>query len=261
MKATLSVERIVSKINPEKHGINVEIVPRTGSTNLDLLAKVPSLTTPTLLLAIEQTAGRGRNGHTWYASPGSSLTFSLAWKFSRPAYEIAGIPLVSGIAIATTLRQYDVPVLLKWPNDILKEHKKLAGILVELPHKAFKNWAVIGVGINLILPRELEDRISQPAADMPWLAQMDHNLLMAKIIEQLSEHLSILDQSGFDSFVPRWNTLHAFQGQDVVIVQSDRIHWQGKVTGIDRLGRLLLETGQGQVAVTAGDVSLRLKKE
>src|SRR5690606_28510555 len=101
-----------------------------------------------------QTAGRGRAGRPWYAAPGRSLTFSLAWKFQRPVHALVGLPLAVGVALAEALAMYNIEVGLKWPNDVLHEGRKLAGILIESasvdsPQPA--SWAVIGIGINMRL--------------------------------------------------------------------------------------------------------------
>jgi BirA family biotin operon repressor/biotin-[acetyl-CoA-carboxylase] ligase len=142
----------------------VEVVAETGSTNADLLARAPRLTRNTALIALRQSAGRGRAGRSWLSGD-DSLTFSLAWKFERPLHALAGLPLAVGVALAETLGRLDVPVQLKWPNDLLKDGAKLAGVLIETQQApAGSLWAVVGVGINLLLPDELEQRIERPAA-------------------------------------------------------------------------------------------------
>lgn len=261
MNPALSAKQIAAQMKAQD--VAVEIIQQTVSTNQDLLNRIRAgqLMGNTLLLAIEQTGGRGRNGRRWYAEPGNSLTFSLAWRFSRPVSMICGIPLTVGIAVVQVLAQCGVKVQLKWPNDILKNGEKVAGILTETADNRHDHWAVIGIGINLHLSDAMEKTIGQPAADMPWLAQMDKNWLMALLTDSLAYHLAFLDEKGFDSLATVWNNLHAHHLKSVTIVQGTKKLMSGRALGIDQEGRLLIQTGKDIEAVISGDVSLRTEQE
>jgi BirA family biotin operon repressor/biotin-[acetyl-CoA-carboxylase] ligase len=237
---------------------DIEVVPETGSTNADLLARAAHLTRNTVLIAERQTAGRGRAGRSWLSADGGSLTFSLAWKFQCPLHALAGLPLAVGVALAETLGSLSVNVQLKWPNDLLKDGAKLAGVLIETqgaPGGAV--WAVIGIGLNLHLPDELEARIDRPAASAPWLAAMDRDALMAALLTNLAASLEQFGQSGFKAFSARWNRLHAYQGSAVQIVDRGVTIDEGIAAGVDDSGALLLDRAAGRIAIVAGDVSLR----
>jgi BirA family transcriptional regulator, biotin operon repressor / biotin---[acetyl-CoA-carboxylase] ligase len=239
-------------------GVRVEVVSETGSTNADLLARAPGLDAPTLLVAEHQTAGRGRAGRSWLSEPGQSLTFSLAWRIDGGLARLAGLPLAVGTALAETLGRLGQPVALKWPNDVLKDGDKLAGILVETtaaPDGA--TWAVIGIGLNLAMPEELEARIGRTVAAMPWLARMDRDALMAALLAGLAGALRAFERAGFAAFSARWNALHAYRGEPVVILDGGAVLHEGLAAGVDDTGRLLLDTAAGRVAIVAGDVSLR----
>jgi BirA family biotin operon repressor/biotin-[acetyl-CoA-carboxylase] ligase len=241
-------------------GVAVEVVAETGSTNADLLARAPRLTAPVLLVAEHQTAGRGRAGRSWLSEPGHSLTFSLAWRFAGGLRGLAGLPLAIGVALAETLGQLGQSVQLKWPNDVLKDGDKLAGILVETQVAADgAAWTVVGIGVNLVMPDALEDRIGRSAAAMPWLARMDRDELMATLLDGLAEALALFEHAGFAAFVARWNTLHAWQGRPVVLLDRGEVRHEGLAAGVDDTGRLLLDTAAGRVTIVAGDVSLRTK--
>ncbi len=241
-------------------GVAVEVVAETGSTNADLLARAPLLPAPVLLVAEHQTAGRGRAGRSWLSSPGHSLTFSLAWKFSGGLHKLTGLPLAVGTALAETLGRLGQPVQLKWPNDVLKDGDKLAGILVETaPAADGAVWAIIGIGLNLAMPDELEERIGRSVAAVPWLARMDRDTLLAAILDGLAEALHLFGQAGFGAFSARWNLLHGWQGQLVTILDRGELLQEGLAAGVDDAGRLLLDTEDGRVAIVAGDVSLRIK--
>jgi BirA family biotin operon repressor/biotin-[acetyl-CoA-carboxylase] ligase len=242
--------------------VDIEVVAETGSTNADLMARAAQLARPTLLVAEHQSAGRGRAGRSWLSAPGESLTFSLAWKFAGSPQRLLGLPLAVGVALAETLAAQGVPVQLKWPNDVLKDGAKLAGILIETQH-AFDGgtWTVIGIGLNLAMPDELESRIGRAVAAAPWLARMDRDKLMATLLDSLAAAMEQFDGAGFSAFRARWDALHAWRGQNVAIIDNGAMLRQGVAVGVDDSGRLLLDTDDGRVAVLAGDVSLRLKED
>ena len=240
-------------------GVAVEVVPETGSTNADLLARAATLDAPLLLIAEHQTAGRGRAGRSWLSAPGHSLTFSLAWRFEGGLQALTGLPLAVGTALAETLGRLGQPVQLKWPNDLLKDGDKLAGILVETQPAAGGTWAIVGIGLNLAMPDELEEKIGRPVAAVPWLARMDRDALMAAVLDGLAQALREFAARGFAAFSARWNLLHGWQGQLVTILDRGEILHEGLAAGVDDAGRLLLDTEGGRIAIVAGDVSLRIK--
>lgn len=238
----------------------IEVVEQTGSTNSDLLQRVCGLTEPVLLIAENQTGGRGRAGRAWHSAPGASLTFSLAWPFGRALHELAGLTLATSMALVRALSAFGVRTELKWPNDVLKEGHKLAGVLIETAANADRVWAVIGVGLNLALPDELEERIGQQVADARWLAQLDRNTLMAGLLDHLVSMLRLFDAQGFEPLRAEWNSLHAHAGRPVVVVDRGRVVHDGWAVGVDAHGRLLLDTVSGRIAIASGDVSLRAKE-
>jgi BirA family biotin operon repressor/biotin-[acetyl-CoA-carboxylase] ligase len=270
MTPVFSTQHIAALCSPAARHVGLSVVAETGSTNADLLARLPTLDAPALLIAEQQTAGRGRAGRTWHSAAGAGLTFSLAWRFRRPIQEMVGLPLAVGVAIAEALAAQSVLVQLKWPNDILRNGKKLGGILIatsnaeplrngttQTAQTPQANWAVIGIGLNLAMTDQLEAQIGHPVADAPWLAQMDRNILLAAFLNHLVDAMHAFEQDGLTTFIPRWHRFHAHAGRNVKILDQGRTSHQGRALGIDTLGRLLLETAQGPVAVLAGDVSLR----
>lgn len=240
----------------------VEVVAQTGSTNADLMARLPQLTRPLLLVAEHQTAGRGRAGRSWHSVPGGMLTFSLAWRFHQAAHTLMGLPLAVGVALAEALQGLDLPVQLKWPNDILRDGKKLAGVLIESGAAVDGgSWIVAGVGLNLQVSPELEASIGREVADAPWLARMDRNELLARLLNSLARALDQFEREGFVAFLARWNALHAYAQQPVQILEGSVVLQRGIALGVDLNGCLVLQTEHGQTTVFAGDVSLRPQEE
>lgn len=257
MTNTLSATGIAALCRPVARQITIRVVDETGSTNADLLAELDTLGAPTLLIARAQTAGRGRAGRAWHSVPDQSLTFSLAWKFDAAMHALLGLPLAVGVALAEALAMFNVATRLKWPNDLLYEGRKLAGILIESAADGNASWAVIGIGLNMTLSDGLAARIGQPAAGIPWLTELDRNMLMATALNALAQAMTEFGQHGLSVFVPRWNALHAHAGQPVSILDHGRIVHEGIALGVDDIGRFLLDTAGGRIAVMAGDVSLR----
>lgn len=254
----MNADRIASL---SRAGVAVEVVPETGSTNADLLARATQLLEPLLLIAEHQTAGRGRAGRSWLSSSENSLTFSLAWKFDGGLQQLSGLPLAIGVALGDALARLGVQIQLKWPNDVLKDGAKLAGILIETQSTSGGGtWAVIGIGLNLVMPDEVEALLGRSAAGAPWLARMDRDVLMAALLDALAEALRLFAHQGFGAFSARWNLRHAWQGQAVVILDNGQVLQEGLAAGVDDTGRLLLDTAEGRTTVLAGDVSLRLSE-
>jgi len=256
MTSLPSPQQLSAQATGAARQVTIEIVAETGSTNADLLARTASLTAPVLLVAGTQTAGRGRAGRAWHSAAGASLTFSLAWKFKRTLPQLVGLPLAVGVAIAEALRDYGVEVRLKWPNDVLLDGRKLAGILIEAAVAPDGVWAVIGIGINLALPQALAERMDNPAAALPPLPVTQTELLAA-LLNSLAPVLSEFDVAGIAPFIERWNALHAWRGEPVVVLDQGQARQRGIAIGVDDAGRLLLDTAAGQVALLSGDVSLR----
>lgn len=259
-----TVNRLAGLCGPAAQHIALEIVDQTGSTNADLLARAAQreLLRPTLLWALSQTAGRGRAGRNWHSSTESTLTFSLAWPFALPPHALAGLPLAVGVAVAETLAASGVDVRLKWPNDILRNGDKLAGILIETANDRQRRgtiWAVIGIGINLAQSSILTEQIGRAVADASEL-DSDRERLMADLLTALADALPRFAEQGFAAFADAWNRRDAYAGAAVNIIDHGRVLQQGTAFGVDASGCLQLDTEQGRVAIAAGDVSLRIKE-
>lgn len=266
----LSAARITAFAGHHAEQCRIEVVAETGSTNADLLARIAGgvhshrLDAPTLLVAQTQTAGRGRAGRAWLTAPSAALTFSLAWPFAAPLQALVGLPLAVGVTIAEILADFGVDVQLKWPNDVLHKGRKLAGILIETATAPDQQlWAVIGIGINLAMPEQLQEQIGRPTANLPVPAAQDRELLLGSLLSGLAQNMRRFESEGLAAFVERWNRLHAFAGQQVLILDQGKTLHEGRALGIDQIGRLLLQTDadSSPIAIMAGDISLRPKED
>ena len=228
-------------------GIEVRMVERCGSTNeLLLMEAKPDV----LLAAQEQTAGRGRRGRRWYSAPGAGVTFSLSALIRRPARELAGLSLVTGVGAARALRTLGVPAALKWPNDLVVDGAKLGGILVETRG----NFAVIGLGINCRRDPALEARLKRPLAALDQYVAVERNQLIERVAQSLLEALAMFEAHGLEPLRAEWERMDAHAGKRLRVRLADGRVLTGLARGLDGDGGLRLQTRSGLRAVRSGRV-------
>jgi BirA family biotin operon repressor/biotin-[acetyl-CoA-carboxylase] ligase len=217
-----------------------------GSTN-ELARQLAQRGAPhgTAVTAAEQTAGRGRQGRTWSAPAGKAILCSVVIR-DPPRL----LPLAAGVAVAETVGQRvgeasSSRACLKWPNDVLVDGRKVAGILVE--GRPQEGWAVVGVGMNVAVadgefPPELEG-----IAGTLGLAPTEVEPTLERFLEALGVWIAATPE----------DVLQAVRARDAL--RGQPVRWaggQGEAAGLDGEGRLLVMTEQGQVALEAGEVHL-----
>ncbi|WP_248320967.1 biotin--[acetyl-CoA-carboxylase] ligase [Caballeronia sp. Sq4a] len=268
----------------------IEIVDETGSTNADLVERMRTLArdvaqhappAPVARIAYAQTAGRGRRGRAWLAEPGNALLMSVGYVLRRPIEGLSGLSLAIGTAVLDALARLPLTPsarpALKWPNDVLLDDGKLAGILIETAWNAPGATAVvIGIGVNLHgaeqLAAQVDDanRQSPSTAAIPGAAPAalarawpDANLTdtLAALLNALDTALPRFEADGFRPFRQRWTDAHAYAGREVVLIDQGQEVTRGVATGVDDSGHLLIDAPEGPRAVATGELSLRLAKE
>jgi len=245
-------------------GLSIEYLDRIDSTNQALLdaAFGEKPRAPRVLCAHEQTTGRGRRGRSWLAEPGRSLCFSVAIE-SGPARIDPSLGLAVGLAVAQTLAPLTDSIALKWPNDLLRHQAKCGGILIERRRSPGADElierVVIGVGLNLLRPEDVQGLIGLPAAgvfdrpdDLPDRAHLLGKLARAILA---TEHRHRLE--GFAPWVEAWRGFDAWIGRPVQVSDAVRLLAWGVHRGVAPDGSLLLESEGSERRIVAGDVSLR----
>ncbi|MDE2365450.1 MAG: biotin--[acetyl-CoA-carboxylase] ligase [Betaproteobacteria bacterium] len=252
--------------NGEAGNFNLEIVDIIGSTSSFLLQRIPMGlnpgNVPVQVVAAElQTNGRGRRGRQWHSGLGDGLTFSLAWQFPQGASFLSGLSLAVGVAIIRALESSGVKgASLKWPNDVMFNFCKLAGILIELQGDMFgPTVAVIGVGVNLKLPKSVQARIDQGTADVFSITGElpDRNKLLAVLLANLEVALREFDRNGLAPFMEEWTKYHIFENKSVTLRLPDGSSQEGMVDGVADDGSLLLRTATGIRRYSSGEITLR----
>ena len=245
--------------------INIDVVAHIGSTNTALMdvARAGQLTHTRVMLAAEQTQGRGRLGKPWLTRVGDALTFSIAlpWPASLP---LAGLSLATGVAITRALEATPhtntdrFTPRIKWPNDIWVNDQKLAGILVEVCGQAQQRCVVIGVGVNLYPPTGV---LSHSGVAPTGLANYmgdgvppDASAVVSNCVVQLVNMLRQFKRNGFETFAAEFDALDALKGRALHLSDGS----QGTALGVDAEGGLRLQGASGAVqTIISQEVSVR----
>ena len=149
------------------HGFQTALLNECPSSNDCVLEKAkqsPQAAHRALVVAHQQSRGRGRQGKSWQNRLGECLMFSLGWAFERAQHELGALALVAALACRQALHKLGVQAQIKWPNDLVMGADKLGGILIETVRSGGRSVAVIGIGINFVLPKEVAQAASVQAA-------------------------------------------------------------------------------------------------
>lgn len=280
-------EALWERLQPLCPGLTVEVVAEIGSTNTALLARGRTDSTPCLLVAERQTAGRGRQGRAWLSPPGASLTASLALPLApRSPTGWSGLSLAVGLALAEAL-QPALPALssdpaaeprlmLKWPNDLWLADdaapgggRKLGGILIEtaaLPAEvsvsAEARWTVIGFGLNV----QPDEALAQAAALSSGYAtvqafwpQADAPAVLARVAEPLLRAVLRFEAEGLAPSLAGYAARDLLVGRPVQLEGANpgEAAVQGIAEGLATDGALRVRHAAGVARVQAGEVRVR----
>ena len=285
------LEAIWEAVAPGLPGFTAEVLPRIDSSNSELMRRFKGSSSaaprsePTLLVAEEQTAGRGRLGRSWLSQRGDSLMFSLGMLL-KPA-DWSGLSLAVGVSVADSLEpgrsagkigNTTPRIGLKWPNDLWlagnnserdnkgePSYSKLAGILVETASWEGLRYVVIGVGINiraLELPALTTPDITGPlpaSAPIPpghlqaLLPELDAAQTLLRVVPPLVQTVQAFEQFGFAPFQSRFARRDVLTGRAVALSDGTT----GTACGVGENGALLVHTLTGMKEVTSSEVSVR----
>ncbi len=189
------------------------------------------------------------------------MLFSLALPWPLDPFTTPAVTLACGLAVAQCLRQYSVPVALKWPNDILLHGNKLAGILTEFAQSENgANTLVIGMGLNLRPDARVRTAVGHAVADLEQClgaeaAQM-RELWLARLATALLTAARDYQAQGFAGVREAYDTLLAYRGQPVQLRGADGVAHSGLALGVDEAGRLLLDCAGSCLAIASGELRL-----
>ncbi len=267
----LEKERILSCLD-EKCGTrigDIEVFHSLPSTNSYLLNTVNAGLLLrengfNICLAEMQTSGRGSRGRSWVSPYGHNIYISLLKEFPAGARSVGGLSLAISLALLRALRQFEIAALgLKWPNDLLINRKKAAGILIEIKGEALEAChVVIGIGVNLKL--SAEDMVK---VDQPWTSLKEHgfqiekrNEFVAALISSVVDVVDEFQQHGFEKFLSEWSSVDLCKGNFVELIAGGN-RFSGVGQGVDKAGNLMVLTSRGLEVFGGGEVSLRFDSE
>lgn len=254
-----------------KAGLGTEILGRevisyaqTGSTNDVALELADNgMQEGTLIIAEFQTGGRGRRKRKWLSPTGTSILASLILRPDIMAHEAQSITLISAAAVAQAIRSItQLPALIKWPNDVIINDRKVSGILVELRTEGSTvNFVVVGIGVTVNLPVNLfPSEIMDVATSLSH--ELGHNVsriaLLQEILRQLEQRYVKVKERRIDGIMAEWKALSATIGRQVRVTLPRRII-RGQALDIDAGGALLIRASTGQIQRIAADDTVQIR--
>ena len=231
----------------------VEVVDETVSTNDDL-AKRAGQDEGLVLVAEYQAGGKGRMGRTWSAPPRSALLFSMLLRPATvPPERWPLLGLIAPLAVADAIQQVcEVEASVKWPNDVLVEDRKLAGILLERVDEA----AVVGIGLNVTLGADERPHEAATSLALENATTTDRVTVLAAVLRAFEGRYGdwVADHGNPAALLAAYEERSATLGQRIRAELPDGKTIEGTATGIDVDGRLIVEGPTGRTALAAGDV-------
>jgi BirA family transcriptional regulator, biotin operon repressor / biotin---[acetyl-CoA-carboxylase] ligase len=246
-----------------------------GSTNTEARnwaeAGAPDLS---LVVTDEQTEGRGRMGRTWYTPAGSALAFSLVLNPYNMGFgqnqsddsecsfssNLLRLTALGALAVCKALQEgYGLPAKIKWPNDVLINGRKIAGILVEATWEGHRlRFVILGIGVNITqksLPAEIKLDFPATCVESVLGKQVERVDLIYTILKHLLTWRKRVDTA---EFMHTWENNLAFMGEKVIVVSPGGANSVGVIIGLSPEGLLKLHLSNGEIMyLKSGDVSLR----
>ena len=216
----------------------------------------------TIVIAEEQTGGKGRLGRSFFSPKYKSILMSILLKPAFLPHEAPKCTLMAAVAVANTMREFDLRPEIKWPNDILYDGRKVVGILTEISAEIEKiNYIVIGTGINVNIERdEFPEELRDIAASLSEMKgdKVPRIDFLRVLLEEFDKLYIEAKQQGFAEILNQWRKYNITLGKSIkVIPAGGGEEFTAVAEDIDDEGALIVKTSKGVEKVYAGDVSIR----
>ena len=233
------------------------------STNAEALREISGgAQAPFVILAEQQSAGRGRRGRKWISPFAENIYYSLVLRIDGGMRQLEGLSLIVGLAVLSSLREFgSCDAGLKWPNDVLVGNKKIAGILLELVgDPADVCHVVIGIGINVNMMVASDVDQSWTSVRLEAGQTINRNELIVALGRNLQGYLIRHEAEGFAAIQAEWESNHLWQGREVTLIAGTHTV-DGVVAGVDQQGALRLNVAGQEKVFSGGELSLRLRHD
>ena len=257
----LNLPEVQNGLATKRLGTQFHYFPELDSTNTYALrlAEQGALEGE-VVIAEQQTRGRGRLGRIWVSPPYVNLYLSVILRPAMPPVDAPQITLTAAVALADAVAAFiPRPPVIKWPNDILVDGRKVAGILTESSCTSERiEFVVLGIGVNVNFPRELmADSIRERATSLMEARQksVSREAFVRRLIQDLDRCYGVLQESGFGAVAPRWEAYFGHREKRVRVEIEDGV-LIGMAKGIDGDGALIVQSERGTLhRIIAGDVT------
>lgn len=260
---TLDKLTLINALTTSVMGSNLEIIKSTVSTQEDARQRA-ELGAPegTVIIAEEQTGGKGRMGRKWFSPYGKGIWMSVVLRPQQPLEYTSQLTLLTGVAVCRAIRKTtNVQVGIKWPNDILLDQHKISGILLEstVEDKVVR-YCIAGIGISANVdaedyPEELRDIAT--SLKIAIGSSVDRTLLITAVLDEFEKLYQLYNQEGFLPIASLWEALSVTINQEVTINTPQGVR-EGIAVGLDPSGALLVDMGMGHIVpIISGDVKLK----
>lgn len=216
----------------------------------------------TIILAEEQTKGKGRLGRSWHSTKGKDILMSIVLKPNITPSNIHKITLIGIAAVNRAIKDMKIDSQIKWPNDIIIDGKKVAGILTEASSRSNKiNYIILGIGINVNsniedIPKELQNKSS--SLKILKGSDIDKEKLIRDVLHRFREYyIEFKTDEKIDNVINIYKSSSAILGREIFVIKGNGEKRQGVALDIGLQGELIVEFPQGIEKIYAGEVSIR----
>ncbi|OAZ48612.1 biotin--[acetyl-CoA-carboxylase] ligase [Paenibacillus polymyxa] len=259
----LEASKLADMLNTQSFGQRIVVLDSTVSTQQDAM-RLAEEGAPegTLVLAEEQTAGRGRLGRKWYSPRGKGIWMSIVLRPTQPLAFTPQLTLLTGVAVCRAIRRLTgVEAGIKWPNDLLIHGRKVSGILLESATEDQRvRYCIAGIGIDVNLNVEdYPEELSHVGTSLKIEAglEVDRTALIAAVLEEMELLSKLYAEQGFQPIAMLWEALSVTMNRSVRAHTGQGIAVEGTAVGLDPSGALVIETNQGErIQVISGDIQL-----
>ena len=260
MSKSSDIDLTVLQNSPSPEGREWHFLPETDSTNAEIIRHLPSHPSGEGLVVIAdcQTGGKGRSGRIWHSAPGTGIYLSMLIQPKLSPEQLPIVTLMAGLATAIAVNEFiPSPAQLKWPNDLLLNNKKIAGVLCEY-HATKVPAVIIGIGINVNhtqFPTDIKDIATSIKLESGL--EINRTTLIKQLVTQLDFQYSELKSNKVQSLIDNW-TLHSDLFGKSISIRKGGQSITGKAVKLDNLGRLVILNESGkEIVLDSGEVRIQ----